>query len=74
MDFSSYIYVGLGVAFSVLGFFLKRLKEEVDVVKSKNARLEINQARNFERLANLEKITEDRREDIKRLYELVNKK
>jgi len=73
MDFSSYIYVGLGVAFSVLGFFLKRLKEEVDVVKSKNARLEINQARNFERLANLEKITEDRREDIKRLYELVNK-
>lgn len=73
MDFSSYIYIGVGVAFSVLGFFLKRIKEEVDVVKSKNARLEINQARNFERIANLEKITEDRREDIKRLYELVNK-
>lgn len=74
MDFSSYIYVGLGVAFSVLGFFLKRVKEDVDTVKSKNARLEINQARNFERIANLEKITEDRREDIKRLYEVVNKK
>lgn len=73
MDFSSYIYVGLGVTLSVLGFFLKRIKEEVDVVKSRNARLEINQARNFERIANLEKITEDRREDIKRLYELVNK-
>jgi len=73
MDLSSYIYVGLGVTLSVLGFFLKRIKEEVDVVKTKNARLEINQARNFERIANLEKITEDRREDIKRLYELVNK-
>ena len=71
MEFSSYIYVGLGVAFSVLGFFLKRLKEEVDIVKTKNARLEINQARNFEKIANLEKITEDRREDIKRLYEKI---
>lgn len=71
MEFSSYIYVGLGVAFSVLGFFLKRLKEEVDIVKAKNARLEINQARNFEKIANLEKITEDRREDIKRLYEKI---
>ena len=69
----TYIYVGIGVAVSVLGFFLKRIKEEVDIVKAKNARLEINQARNFERIANLEKITEDRREDIKRLYELVNK-
>lgn len=71
MDFTSYIYVGLGVALSVLGFFLKRLKEEVDIVKAKNIRLEINQARNFEKIANLEKITEDRREDIKRLYDLV---
>lgn len=70
----TYIYVGIGVAVSVLGFFLKRIKEEVDIVKSKNIRLEINQARNFERIANLEKITEDRREDIKRLYEVVNKK
>lgn len=69
MEMSSYIYVGLGVAFSVLGFFLKRLKEEVDLVKSRSARLEINQARNFEKISNLEKITEDRREDIKRLYE-----
>lgn len=70
----TYIYIGIGVTVSVLGFFLKRIKEEVDIVKSKTTRLEINQARNFERIANLEKITEDRREDIKRLYELVNKK
>lgn len=73
MELSSYIYVGMGLAVSVIGFFLKRIKEEVDIVKSRNARLEINQARNFEKIANLEKITEDRREDIKRLYELVSK-
>ena len=74
MDFTHYIYVGLGVAVSVLGFFLKRIKEEVDVVKARNARLEINIARQVEKVKNLEKITEDRREDIKRLYEIVNKK
>ena len=74
MDLTHYIYVGLGVAVSVLGFFLKRIKEEVDVVKARNARLEINIARQVEKIRNLEKITEDRREDIKRLYETVNKK
>lgn len=73
MDVASYIYVGLGVAVSVLGFFLKRMKEEVDRVKAKTIRIEINQARNFEKIMNLEKITEDRREDIKRIYETLSK-
>lgn len=72
MDTTSYIFAGIGVALSVLGFFLKRIKEEVDIVKARNARLEINQARNFEKIQNLEKLTEDRREDIKRLYEKIN--
>ena len=74
MDFSHYIYVGLGVAVSVLGFFLKRIKEEVDTIKARSSRLEINQARNYEKIMNLEKITEDRREDIKRIYEVISKK
>ncbi len=69
MDFSSYVYVGLGVAVSVLGFFLKRMKEEIDVLKTKQGRLEINQARNFERMRTVEKVLEDRREDIKNLFE-----
>ena len=72
METTSYIFAGIGVALSVLGFFLKRIKEEIDVVKTRNARLEINQARNFEKIHNLEKLTEDRREDIKRLYEKIN--
>lgn len=69
MDFTSYVYVGLGVAVSVLGFFLKRMKEEIDVLKTKQGRLEINQARNFERMRTVEKVLEDRREDIKNLFE-----
>ena len=74
MEYSSYMFLGLGVAVSVLGFFLKRMKEEIDVQKARNAKLEISSARHYEKLRNLEKITEDRREDIKRLYESINKK
>tara|TARA_R100000234_G_scaffold96804_2_gene65122 strand:- start:118 stop:339 length:222 start_codon:yes stop_codon:yes gene_type:complete len=73
MDFTHYIYVGLGVAVSVLGFFLKRLKEEVDVVKARNARLEINQARNHEKIVNLEKISEDRRRDIQNIFNKLDR-
>ena len=72
MDYSPYIFLGLGAAISVLGFFLKRIKEEVDLLKSRNTRLEINQARNFEKIMNLEKLSEDRREDIKKLFEKTN--
>ncbi len=68
-EYSPYIFLGMGAALSVLGFFLKRLKEEIDVVKAKNQRIEINQARNHERLANMDKVLEDRRHDIKKLFE-----
>lgn len=73
MEYSPYIFLGMGAAISVLGFFLKRIKEDVDVVKSRNTRLEVNAARDFERIKYLEKITEDRREDIKRIYEVISK-
>jgi hypothetical protein len=69
MNYDNYILIGIGMAISVLGFFLKRIKEEVDHMKQKCTRLEINQARNFERLANMEKLLEDRRQDIKNLFE-----
>ncbi|MBL18684.1 MAG: hypothetical protein CMC82_02495 [Flavobacteriaceae bacterium] len=72
MDYSPYVFLGLGAAISVLGFFLKRMKEEVDRLKTRNTRIEINQARNFEKITNLEKLSEDRREDIKKLFEKSN--
>ena len=69
-----YILIGAGVALSVLGFFMKRLKEEVDVIKQKNVRFEINLARNHEKILHLDKVVEDRREDIKKLFEVSSKK
>ena len=70
----TYIFLGLSVAVSVIGFFLKRIKEEVDVQKAKNAKLEIGVARHYEKIRNIEKLAEDRRDDVKRIFELIGKK
>ena len=70
----TYIFLGLSVAVSVIGFFLKRIKEDVDVQKAKNAKLEIGVARHYENIRNIEKLAEDRREDVKRIFELIGKK
>ena len=74
MEISSYMFLGLGVAVSGLGFFLKRMKEDIDIQKAKNAKLEIACARHYEKIRNLEKLAEDRRDDVKRIYELIGKK
>ena len=70
----TYIFLGLSVAVSVIGFFLKRINEEVDVQKAKNEQLEIGVARHYEKIRNIEKLAEDRREDVKRIFELIGKK
>ena len=72
-EIASYMFLGVGAAVSLIGFFVKRLKEDIDVVKQKQIRQEINMARNFERINNLEKLSEDRRHDIKKIYEQLNK-
>jgi hypothetical protein len=46
----------------------------VDVQKAKNAKLEIGVARHYEKIRNIEKLAEDRREDVKRIFELIGKK
>lgn len=72
MEITHYIYVGMGIAVSVLGFFLKRIKEEVDVCKTRNQRLEVNQAKLFARLEMCEKLSEDRRSDVKEIFRKIN--
>ena len=73
MDFQSFIFMGLGVAVSVIGFFLKRIKEEVDRMKVICTKLQISTARDLERLKQLEKLAEDRREDVKNIFTQMNK-
>ena len=73
MDFQSFIFMGLGVAVSVIGFFLKRINEEVDRMKVICTKLQISTARDLERLKQLEKLAEDRREDVKNIFKQMNK-
>ena len=74
MNYDGYILIGIGVAVSVLGFFLKRIKEEVDSFKKTNTRTQIDITRCIERIKVLEKLTEDRREDVRKLYDILSKK
>lgn len=70
---NGYIFIGVGVALSVLGFFLKRIKAEMDQAKEITQGLQIGQARQEERIKTLLKLAEDRRRDIQRLFDLHNK-
>ena len=42
MGFDGYLLVGIGVAVSVLGFFLKRIKEQVDNTEQTLMKLKLN--------------------------------
>lgn len=65
----NYWVVGIGVALSVLGFFLKRMKEEIEIANEKTNRTERKVIELQTKVALMEKLLEDRRQDIKNLYE-----
>ena len=67
------MFAGVGVAISVLAFFLKKNKMEIDAMKGIQRKLEISDARNSERIRTLLKLVEDRRRDIQNLYEKTQK-
>ena len=63
-----YIFCGIGVALSLFGFLIKKLKNEVDDLRSQLRKDEITIAKHEERLTYLSKVLEDRRHDIQELY------
>ena len=67
------MFAGVGVAISVLAFFLKKNKMEIDSMKEVITKLEISDARSTERIRTLLKVVEDRRRDIQNLYEKTGK-
>ena len=73
MDFpQDYIFLGVGVAISVLGFFLKKEAKKTQDMDTKIQELALqmaqNDVRDFERWKNATKLLEDRREDIKVIF------
>lgn len=61
--------VGIGVTLSVLGFFLKRMKEEIETAVEKINRSERKVIELETKVKLMDKLLEDRRQDIKNLYE-----
>ena len=67
------MFAGVTLAISVLGFFLKKNKAEIDLMKEVIRKLEISDARSTERIRTLLKVVEDRRRDVQNLYEKAQK-
>ena len=42
MEITHYMFAGVGVAISILGFFIKRIKMELDDMKERLRQIEIN--------------------------------
>jgi hypothetical protein len=78
MDSNMAIPMGLGVAISVLGFFLKKearkAQEMDDRIKTLEVMIAQNNVRDEERWNNVIKSLEDRRVDIKTVFEKLEGK
>ena len=77
MDTQSYIFLGVGVALSVLGFFLKKEARKSHENDQRISTLEVlmakNEVRDSERWKVAHKLFEDRRVDCVKLYDRVGK-
>jgi len=78
MVYNEYILIGIGTAISVIGYFLKRenkrLEELEELVNSINVILAKNEVRDNERHKSVDKRLEDRRMDIRKIYDLVQRR
>jgi len=78
MEVEEIILIALGTMVSVVAFFLKKENIRVEKLVEKVRILEIslakNGARDCERWSQTSKLLEDRRQDIHKIYEIINKK
>ena len=78
MELESYMFLGVTVALSVLGFFLKREAKKSQDNEQRISTLEVllakNEVRDSERWKVCHKVLEDRRDDIKTLFAEINRK
>lgn len=74
MEISHYMFAGVGVAISILAFFIKRNKWEIDDMKERLRQIEISDAGQSKDVEHLSKISEDRRRDIQKLFEKMETK
>ena len=77
MEYSEFVLIGIGTAISVIGYFLKRenkrLEELEELVNSINVTLAKNEVRDSERHKSVDKRLEDRRMDVRKIYDIIQK-
>ncbi len=75
MDISEYVLIGVGTCLSVIGYFLKKESRRLSEVKIKleaiTIKLAQNDVRDAERWNQTDKRLEDRRTDVRKLYDMV---
>tara|TARA_B100001057_G_scaffold469742_1_gene530354 strand:+ start:454 stop:678 length:225 start_codon:yes stop_codon:yes gene_type:complete len=74
MEISHYMFAGVGVALSILAFFIKRNKWEIEKMNERLRQVEISDAGQTKDLEHLTKLAEDRREDVKNLFKRLEDK
>ena len=74
MEISHYMFAGVGVALSILAFFIKRNKWEIEKMNERLRQVEISDAGQTKDLEHLTKLAEDRREDVKNLFKRLEGK
>ena len=74
MEISHYMFAGVGVAVSILAFFIKRIKVELDDMKERLRQIEISDAGQTKDVEHLTKLAEDRREDVKNIFKQLDAK
>ena len=77
MEVKEIIMMGIGAMVSVIAFYLKRESLKIERISNKLREMEVslakNCARDTERWVQTKKLLEDRREDIVKIYEKLNK-
>ena len=72
---NEYIFIGIGVFLSIIGYFLKRENQRIHTIESLvneiNITLAKNEVRDSERWQQINKRLEDRRMDIRKIYDLI---
>ena len=78
MELNEYVFVGIGACFSIIGYFLRRENRRLDkmeaLINQINLTLAQNEVRDAERWTQTDKRLEDRRADVRKLYDLVQQK
>ena len=78
MELESYMFLGVTMALSVLGFFLKKEAKKTEEMNQRIGTLEIlmakNEVRDCERWKVAHKLMEDRRDDVVKIYDKLDRR